>query len=209
MNVGGYAQAAVIKGIFCDRVNIPLCMLSQLCTNFVAPKTEAGDRLVVWWDEAEPKDPQREDLNWREARKEGDVTRNENRARLGLPPDEQAVDRSVLLDLPGGMAGATQILTAMGNNYITAHTAAQLFMLFFEIPIERAEEIIGSDEDQSVGQVVETLEEVVRQIGAPLQVKFDSTEMDKALAKLLSVAEKTAEKVKDGGIDDRAMEKAV
>ena len=188
MNVGGYKQAAVIKEVFCDRVNIPLGMLSQLMTNIAAQRGD-GERLKVWWEVCIPVDKELESLNWREARKKGDVTRNENRTRLGLPPDEQAMDRSVLLDLPGGMAGATQILRAMGEQRITPEVAAWMLSVFLEIPIKAVQEQLGSSEDQVVGQVVEGLEEVVRQLGTPLQVKFDSTEIDRTLTKLLSVAD--------------------
>jgi hypothetical protein len=190
ISVGGYAQAAVIKQIFCDRVNSFLGMLSVMMSNFAGPMVQQGELLKVWWEMCEPRDPQLESQNWREARKNGDVTRNEFRARLGLPPDETAVEnRSALLSTVGGMTGAVQILTAMGNGFITPDTAAGLLALFFEIDEAEAKRLVGSGDARTAGQAVEVLEEAVRQLKEPVEVRLDDTGMDKKLAELMGAIE--------------------
>ena len=110
---GSYAQAYVVGERFCDRVNVFLALLSQLMTNFVPVlldkssekaanrKTEANDDLVVWWEEAQVKDPSMEKSLWEAARQRGDVSQNEFRAWMGIGPDEDgdeaAIDKTNLL----------------------------------------------------------------------------------------------------------------
>jgi len=210
MNVGGYSQAVEIKGIFCDRVNSFLEMLSGLANSFMAPMVEQGERLKVWWELCIPKDPSIEAVDWREAAKRGDVTRNETRARLGLPPDEAAADRAALLSTVGGMTGAVQVLTAMGNGFITPEIAAWLLSLFFEIPIEAVTEALASSENQVVGEVIETLQAAVREIGSPIRVDLDHTGMDKMLVEVLAVAEEAKQKALtvEGSVAEDNKEKA-
>lgn len=120
---GSYAQAYVVGERFCDRVNVFLALLSQLMTNFVPVlldkssekaanrKTEANDDLVVWWEEAQVKDPSMEKSLWEAARQRGDVSQNEFRAWMGIGPDEDgdeaAIDKTNLQAVTGIAAQVT------------------------------------------------------------------------------------------------------
>lgn len=84
--VGSYAQAYVVRDVFCQRVNVYLNLLSTIMTEF-ASKMSGDDKLLVWWDECKAKDPQLEERTWSNARSRDDVSQNEFRAFMGLPPD--------------------------------------------------------------------------------------------------------------------------
>jgi len=111
LDVGGYAQAAVIRSVFCDRVNMYLDLLSTLTTRFVGD--EQG--VLVWWEASEPVDPSLRSQEMAAARARGDVSKNENRAHLGLSPDDDAGDQEMpdmMLPAVAGMlaqAGIGQI----------------------------------------------------------------------------------------------------
>ena len=182
MNVGGWAQAGVIKSIFFDRVNPFLNILTGLANSFIVPMVEPSGELKAWWEICIPKDPSIEAVDWREARKNGDVTRNEVRARLGLPPDEGSVDRAALLSTVGGMSGAVQILTAMGNGLMSSVAAAWLLSTFFEIPLEDVQTAIGGSESRPVGEVIETLQAVANELKRPVRVEFNETDLIERLA---------------------------
>ena len=85
VNVGGYAQAAKIEERFCKRVNTFLNMLSGIVTNFGS--SLVNEALVVWWEQCQPHDPSIRAKQITDARKNGDISRNEVRAEcriLGL-----------------------------------------------------------------------------------------------------------------------------
>lgn len=87
---GSYAQAYIVQDLFCRRVNVFLSMLSTLMTNFVPNLIEKGDKekIVIWYEEAAAKDPSMEKSLWEGARGREDVSQNEFRAFMNLPPDE-------------------------------------------------------------------------------------------------------------------------
>jgi hypothetical protein len=169
VSIGGYAQAAKIEERFCKRVNTFLDMLGTVMGNFAAPMAEGKDKLMVWWEKCEPHDPSLRWTNIREGRKNNDITRNEFRYMLGLPPAEvEEAKRSKLLESVGGMTGAVQILNVMGQGGITPETAAKLFALFFEITVEEATEIIGEvegKEEDAIEEATDALELAIEAIG--------------------------------------------
>ena len=136
--VGSYAQAFIVQDLFCQRVNVYLDMLSTIMTEFVQ-RIEVDDRsekkksipskkLLVWWEEATAKDPSMEKSLWEGARGRDDVTQNEFRSYMNLPPDEdknEAVLNKGSVQAVAGIAAqttegkltpdqATAILSAMG-----------------------------------------------------------------------------------------------
>lgn len=165
VSVGGYAQAAKIEERFCKRVNLFLGMLGRVVTQIGAKLT--GDPVVVWWDECEPHDP---DLFWRNiltSRKNGDVTRNEVRALLGLSDLEadEEENRNKLLDSVGGMGQAAALVQMVGQGQVSPEAAARLLSLFLEIPVEEAALIVGSPEPAVADQLqrlVDAMREPVR-----------------------------------------------
>jgi len=148
VNVGGYAQAAKIEERFCKRVNTYLDMLGTLMTNWAGPMAEEGSRLLVWWEECASSDPGLHWQNLRDARKMGDISKNEMRAELGYPADELVEDdivRSQLLDTVGGMSGTTTVLAAVAQGQLSRESAIAMLALFLQIPEEKAEEIVGPE----------------------------------------------------------------
>jgi len=87
VSVGGYAQVANIEKRFYKRINTYLEMLSNLLTNFIKNLTEE-EGLEIEVEPCVATDPTLEWSNWKYARSNGDITQNELREKLGLPPDE-------------------------------------------------------------------------------------------------------------------------
>jgi hypothetical protein len=144
VNVGGYAQAAKIEERFCKRVNTYLSMLSTVMTNFAGPLEAENDKTVIWWDECEPHDPALHWQNLREARKNGDITRNELRSELGLPPDETGGDRTRQYTA-GDVTQVLAIQKAVQNREIMVDQAVATLMTTFDMSMEEAEEIAGEE----------------------------------------------------------------
>lgn len=127
--VGSYAQAYIVESRFYDRVNIFLDMLGVLMTSFVAdieqeekpkPKPKLKARIkpdkpeeeksetLVWWVECRAVDPGIEKSLWENARSRDDVSQNEFRAFMDLPPDADRNEASInktSLQAVAGIAG--------------------------------------------------------------------------------------------------------
>ncbi len=142
VNVGGYAQAAKIEERFCKRVNSFLGMLSAVVTNFIAPMSDDANKLFVWWDKCEPHDPQLESQNIRDARKNGDISRNEYRAFLGFPPDETGGNRNKLFT-PGDLNGIMQLQDRVSRGVITVDQVKAIYETLFDLEPEEADRIAG------------------------------------------------------------------
>ncbi len=219
LNVGGYLQSTVSKGIISDSVNVFLDMLTQVANGLFVPVMELEDRLRVWWELCKVVDPSIFSKEFIAARKVGDVTRNENRARLGLPPDETAVEgRSKLLDSPQVLSAIFQSFAALANGLATADQVAGVLALFLELPIEEVKLIVGTGEERPVGEVVESLQAAVRAMKEPLKVELGHVGIDATLAKALAISEEAkkmaheaGEKARDANVkaaSDRALKEA-
>jgi len=181
INVGGYAQAAVIERQFYERINSYLAMLSELVTKIYADNTEGEEQIQIWWEECVARDDSLYSQDMREGRKTGDVKRNEYRAYLGLPPDEDATEnRAPLRETQAGINGAVQILSAMGQGFISADSATALLATFFQIDETEARRLVGGgvapqpvSEPEALGEAVGALSEAVRALGLPPAVIAD------------------------------------
>jgi len=125
---GSYAQAFVVQDRFCGKVNVFLDLLSTIMTDFAPRFTDDEDDLLVWWREATANDPSMEKGVYEGARGRNDITQNEFRAWMGLPPDEDRNESQIDKSSVGAVAGvaaqvtkgeltpeqATAILTALG-----------------------------------------------------------------------------------------------
>lgn len=151
MAVGGYAQASIIHERFCKQVNTFLDMLSSTVSQFVADNSDERSRVVVWWEQCEPHDPQLRQQALKAARDKGDITKNEMRAELGFPPDETETDTSrvPLLDTVGGMQGYATIATAVSQGAMSVEAGANALALFFQIPADDARKLLGADNDNA------------------------------------------------------------
>jgi hypothetical protein len=138
VSVGGYAQVAKIEERFCKRVNSDLDMLSCVVTNLVGSATQ-DEELLVWWEKTKPNDP---GLEWQKrqfARTNGDISQNELRAELGLPPDE---DNNEAVLNAGQVNSITQLLGQVGAGAID-NVQAKEILRGMGLPDDMAEKIAG------------------------------------------------------------------
>ncbi len=142
---GSYAAAYQVERVFCERVNFFLSALSDMMSGLAGSMTDDED-LKVWWEEAEAKDKQQESNIWDKARARGDVSQNEFREWLGLPPDpdgEQAeIDRQAL-------APVTAVATAAASGAITPEQAKAILIGLGLTP-KLAKDIAGKGPDESM-----------------------------------------------------------
>jgi len=88
---GSEAQARIIKEKFYDKVNTFLDLLSTITTDFVPGLFEnAEDGYKIWYEPKVAINPVEESAKWKAARSAGDVSQNEYREYMGLPPDEDS-----------------------------------------------------------------------------------------------------------------------
>jgi hypothetical protein len=182
VSVGGYAQTTKIEERFCKRVNTTLDMLSGVVTGLIARQRLYSEKLMVWWEPCVPLDPQIHSMNMRDARRNGDITRDEWRAELGYPPmgdDGEQQARNKLLDSVGGITGAVAVLQAAGQGFISSESAASLFSLFFELPIEEAQEIVGDAREIALAEeTLSVMRQVLEQMKEPVTITMDSVTDD-------------------------------
>lgn len=135
---GSYAQAYIIKDRFYEHVNCYLDMLSGMVTRLVNNINDEGD-LVVFWDKLEAVDPGMENQKYQAARKNGDITQDELRAYMGLPPDEdtnqQVISKEMLTPLTG-------IIDKVGSGAIKVEQAVTI-LEGLGLPTDLAKKIIG------------------------------------------------------------------
>lgn len=190
LNVGGYAQAYNIMGRFCDRVNTFLEMLSTIMTGFANKEnsgkviTTRGYKLLVWWTEAAPNDPSLEWTNWRFARSEGDVTSNELRAKLGLPPSEKP-EAMINKDL---VPGIISLLTNMGMGSIQA-TQGQALLEALGVPIDVAGRICMGQSGESGGSEIEQALSALNEAIASIRIQHKLLGADSIIDAVCSSAE--------------------
>jgi len=166
-----YAQASVVTQLFYDRVNTFLELIGYVIQELVNRTT--SEMLVVWYEMAEAVDPKIESEMLKTGRINGDVSRNEYRAKLGYPPvvDEEAASRSILLDTVGGMTGTGSLLNQYAQGSITQKALSYLLSLFLQIPQEdlinglgEAPEVINQRPTQLLQQIIEEMKKPVRVI---------------------------------------------
>ena len=135
VGVGGYAQVANIEKRFYERVNCYLDMLGQVMTNFVG-NAEQNDKLVVWWEKKEVRDPSLHAANLFKMRSNDDISQDEIRAEFGFGPDEDR-NQSVL---GKNAAQVMKTLELLGAGTITEKQAVAVFESM-GLPTDVAEEM--------------------------------------------------------------------
>ncbi len=193
VNVGGYAQAAKIEERFCKRVNTVLDMLGRVMTNFAGPMSDDRNRIIVWWDECQPHDPALYWQNLRDARKNGDITRNELRSELGLPPDETGGDRTRQFS-SADVQQLVAVQKAVQMGEVSPEQAVSVLMVAFDMSEKDAESIVGDapppapvvetppvsipamDDEDDTDEVEDALEQAVNYLGISPKVIADHVE---------------------------------
>tara|TARA_R100000329_G_scaffold24256_2_gene22956 strand:+ start:1744 stop:3474 length:1731 start_codon:yes stop_codon:yes gene_type:complete len=143
-NVGGYAQATVIRQQFCDRVNILLGMTSLLVEKLV--QTHIDPKLMFWYEKCEAEDLQLQAQNMREARTNGDISKNEYRAFLNLPPVEET-QKDPSLSSTQGVQNLMNILSMNGAGNIDHEQARTLLEILFSMSKSEVERLIPEPEE--------------------------------------------------------------
>lgn len=152
VGVGGYAQVVNIEKRFYKRVNTFLDMLGTVVTTFVGPmmnkakagpkKKEVREDLLIWWEECVSVDPSLRWSNLNAARARGDVSRNEIRAELNLPPDETYGDQTktwTAADLNAIVA----LQGAVGQGQVSPQQAAAIYEICLDMDPSDAKKIAG------------------------------------------------------------------
>jgi len=173
VSVGGYAQAAIIKGQFYDRVNSYLDMLSNLMTNLANEEEDEKD-LLVWWERLEVKDVQQWNQMVQFARRNNDISQNELRTLLGYGPDE---DRNESVIEKGMIGSIVSLLEKVGGGKIQNDQAMAL-LEGLGIPSDLAKTIAGPK--------VEKSEEATEPVDGkpPVEEESEEEELKKAVAEL-------------------------
>ena len=140
MAPGSYSQAFVIMQKFYDKVNGYLNTLSQILADFIPAKYGYED-LTVWIEERKAEDKALQLKQWETARKNQDVTQNEFRHFMGLPPDEdsnqQYLDKTMF-------ANAMKAAESVANGNIKRDQAISLLKAA-GLPTSISEEIAGPE----------------------------------------------------------------
>lgn len=143
VGVGGYAQAAIIEGVFADNANTIVDALGETLTGFLGPLYDDPPMLQVWLDPIKPRNEEMRAKEWEFARRNEDVTRDEYRAeRLSLPPSEEK-PRLKLLETVGGVQCAVSIVTAVGQGVVQPDNAKEIFKLFYQVDESVAAALVG------------------------------------------------------------------
>ena len=143
VGVGGYAQVANIEKRFYKRVNTFLDMLGTVVSNFIAPAVgKEGENTLAWWEECQAVDPGLRWSNLQTARRNGDVSRNEIRAELGLPPDETGGDQTKNYSA-GDVNAIVALQGAVSKGVVEPQQAAEIYMVAFDMDAKTAKKVAG------------------------------------------------------------------
>ena len=163
---GSYAQAYVVQQLFYDRVNTNLDMLDVVMSKFV-DLLFPEEKLEIWWTPAEATDPSIESKAWEFGRKNGDVSQNEYRTRLGLPPDEDRNEANI----SGPMVNqVVSLLNILSNGKTTPDQVAAV-LIEMGLSTTSAERIAGLASVQAtLGLAIEELNHAVAALKAPTKL---------------------------------------
>lgn len=164
VGVGGYAQVANIEKRFYKRVNTYLEMLTSVVGGFVANALEdqeskrtsrrvskpngkmepvqKSNPIKVWWEPCVPHDPSMHWSNLNAARSRGDVSRNEIRLELGLPPDETGGDQTKNFT-SGDITAITSLQKMVADGSIEPKQAALVYQIAYDLSPEDAKLLAG------------------------------------------------------------------
>lgn len=109
---GSYAQAYVVQERFCKRVNTFLGLLGTVLSEFIGKADISKEKVLIWWEECKAVDPSMEQSTWDKARQRDDISQNEYRAKMGLPPDEDKNQQHLQVAAIGPVANVASLVAA-------------------------------------------------------------------------------------------------
>jgi len=136
---GSYAQAYIVEKRFASKVNTYLDMASTMMTKFVRPLID-DDKIMVWWEKAVANDPSLEKALWEGARSRDDITQNEFRAFMDLPPDEDGNEAHIPKQIAQQVINLIEKVKA-GKILVDSGIAT---LESFGIPTDKAKRMIGN-----------------------------------------------------------------
>ncbi len=144
------ASVAAQLHLVSSTVNPLIRLMSEAMSEWLSHMFGGGIR--VWIEPAVVDDADVELQRMQLAASSGVVGYNELRRFAGLPEQEEKGTRNALLSTVGGMTGAVQILSAVGQGVMAADSAARLLALFFELPDAEARRIVGDGTGSGAGR---------------------------------------------------------
>lgn len=147
------AQAVVAERIFARQVvNPALSKIGEAITKYIGHWWDRPERLVLWLKPVEVADEDTELRKWDNARKNGDVSRNEYRTKvLGEPPvkDDEMADQhfSKLIDNPQTMAQCFNVVKSVNAKEISEGQGRALIRTFLGCSDEYAKSLIDKPID--------------------------------------------------------------
>lgn len=150
---GNRAQAVMAEENAAANVFNPLAdTFTETACEWLAPMFEPENttgRIWVWINPFKAHDEEMTQREWDTARKNSDVDRNEYRAeRLGLPPLEDQVQKSALVETVGGVQGAIAVSQAVGQGVLEPEQAQTIFQQFFGLDANVAKQLAGEKKPQ-------------------------------------------------------------
>jgi len=150
---GNRAQAVMAEENAAANVFNPLAdTFTETACEWLAPMFEPENttgRIWVWVNPFKAHDEEMTQREWDTARKNSDVDRNEFRAeRLGLPPLEDQVQKSALVETVGGVQGAIAVIQAVGQGGVEPEQAQTIFQQFFGLDANVSKQLAGEKKPQ-------------------------------------------------------------
>lgn len=137
---GSYAQAFIVREQFAGKVNVYLRLLSRVMTDFVPQLFDVADRgFGITYEDVVPVDPSLENQKMTTARARGDITQNEYRAFINMPPDEDKNPTHYTKEAIGSIMG---VAASVAEGKITPEQG-QAILIGFGLPDELAKDIAG------------------------------------------------------------------
>jgi len=147
---GSYAQAFVVQDRFCQRVNAFLDMLGIILTGFAnkSQTNKVQEKYRVWSEPCVATDPSMEKTMYEKARDRGDITQNEFRAFMGLPPD---VDGNEAYISKQNIHGVVNAAEAVAEGTISVEQGRGI-LIGLGLPDDLANQIAGDKIEQDPPQ---------------------------------------------------------
>ena len=109
-------------------------------------QTHIDPKLMFWYEKCEAEDLQLQAQNMREARTNGDISKNEYRAFLNLPPVEET-QKDPSLSSTQGVQNLMNILSMNGAGNIDHEQARTLLEILFSMSKSEVERLIPEPEE--------------------------------------------------------------
>lgn len=162
--IGSYAQAYIIQERFAKKVNVFLDLLSTLCTDFIPPLYgRENEKNLLWFEKMSAVDPSMRQSLWTKARENKDVSQNEFRSFMGLPPDEDSNESHI----DKGLAPAVTSVASQVSTGVLTSVQGVAILEAMGLPSEIATKIAGG----GVVKLTQPIEQAIKPEPKPKPVE--------------------------------------